>query len=496
MKVKNRRNISVKWKIFSFLLGFCGLLLIILWLFQTVFLESFYEHIKINDIKSAASTILKNLDNKDLPELVNRISESNDVCVEILTKNGKEVYSSDILRDCIIHKQTSYEKALLLIQTVEKGGELLQILDRRSPVKLETQPSQSFNDDIIISDIKIFPGFTIPQSIVYVKVFTTDENEVIAVMLNSVITPVNSTVNTLRVQLYYITAIMLIFSVILAFIIARNVSKPIVNINQSAKKLATGDFDTQFDDKGYKEITELADTLNFAAKELSKVEKLRRELIANISHDLRTPLTLISGYAEIMRDLPEENNAENAQIIVDESRRLTHLVNDVLDISKSEAGIQQMDMRKYNLTQSIKNTVDRMRELLKNENFTIIFEYSRETHVFADENKISQAFYNLLSNGINYSGEDKTVIVRQWDYEDSVRIEVIDTGEGIAQESLPYIWDRYYKVDKTHKRAITGSGLGLSIVKQIIQNHNGLYGVASQPGKGSVFWFVLKRCED
>ncbi len=496
MKVKSRRNTGVKWKIFSFLLGFCGLLLLILWLFQTVFLESFYKHIKINDIKSAASTILKNLNNKDLPNIVTGISEGNDVCVEILTKNGKEVYSSDVLRDCLIHKLTTYEKAMLLINTIEKGGELLQFFDRNGITKFQIQPSESTDKDIIISDIRILPGFTVPESIVYVKVFTTENKETVAVMLNSVITPVNSTVNTLRVQLYYITVIMLVFSVILAFIIARNVSKPIVNINQSAKKLATGDFDIQFYDKGYKEITELADTLNFAAKELSKVEKLRRELIANISHDLRTPLTLISGYAEIMRDLPEENNAENAQIIVDESRRLTNLVNDVLDISKLESGIQQPDMRKYNLTQSIREAVERLRGLLKNENFTINFEYQRETYVYADESKISQAFYNLLINGINYSGEDKTVTVRQTDYENSVRIEVIDSGEGIAEESLPYIWDRYYKVDKTHKRAITGSGLGLSIVKQIIQNHNGLYGVASRPGQGSVFWFVLSRCEE
>lgn len=111
----------------------------------------------------------------------------------------------------------------------------------------------------------------------------------------------------------------------------------------------------------------------------------------------------------------------------------------------------------------------------------------------ADEVSITQVFYNLLVNAINYTGEDKTITVRQIETDDRVRIEVADTGKGIAPEDLPYIWDRYYKVDKRHKRAVTGTGLGLSIVKKIIELHDGSYGAeSSQEGKGSTFWFSLK----
>ncbi|HEY5556462.1 HAMP domain-containing sensor histidine kinase, partial [Acetobacterium sp.] len=240
-------------------------------------------------------------------------------------------------------------------------------------------------------------------------------------------------------------------------------------------------------------------TLNYTAKELSKVEVLRQELIANISHDLRTPLTLISGYAEAMRDLPDENNSENAQIIVDETQRLTTLVNDVMDISKIQSGTHTIHPVSYNLTTNINDTVTRMNKLMHNDGYQIVFGYDEEITLTADETRISQAFYNLLINAINYTGPDKKITVSQsiiknfgvppssW-----VKIEVADSGEGITKEELPYIWERYYKVDRTHKRAVTGTGLGLSIVKSIIDMHGGTYGVSSKINEGSVFWFSLK----
>ena len=194
-----------------------------------------------------------------------------------------------------------------------------------------------------------------------------------------------------------------------------------------------------------------------------------------------------------MRDLPDENTQENAQIIIDETRRLTDLVNDMLDISKLQAGVQMLNLSEFNLTRMIQKMVERIRELVKKHGYSIKFIYDAEVHVTADETRISQAFYNLLTNAINYTGEDKTVVVKQKVYKNNVRIEVIDTGEGIAPEDLPYIWDRYFKVDKSHKRSVMGTGLGLSIVKSIIEMHEGKYGVSSKPNNGSIFWFSLKR---
>ncbi len=477
------KSISIKWKIYFFLLGFCAFLLLILWLYQVVFLDQFYRFVKIGEIKSSTASIEKSLDNTNLAELVERIATENDVCIEILSEKGNALYSSGTLRNCIIHTMLPFQKAGLLASALENSGELMVYYNR-----------ESLRDSLFPGGESRIPSADIGRqsSIIYAKIMADGDGKTVAVLINSVIVPVDATVNTLRIQLYYITGFMLVFSVILAFIIAKRVSKPIEKINESAKTLAKGAYGTYFTGGGYREIDELAGTLNHTAKELSKVENLRRELIANISHDLRTPLTLISGYADAMCDLPGEMSVENAQIIVEETKRLTTLVNDVLDISKLQSGMQEINPVRYGLTESIGNTVDRFNALLKKDGYTIAFLRNAEVTVNAHESLISQAFYNLLINGINYAGSDKRVNVKQTVADGWVKIEVIDTGGGIEEEFLPYIWDRYFKVDKTHRRAVMGTGLGLSIVKSIMELHGGEYGVFSKPGEGSVFWFTLR----
>jgi len=244
--------------------------------------------------------------------------------------------------------------------------------------------------------------------------------------------------------------------------------------------------------KGFQEIVALSDTLNTAALELGRVESLRRELLANVSHDLRTPLSLIYGYAEMMNDFPGDITPEQTKIIMDETWRLTTLVNDVLDLSKMETEMERLDISCFSLTESIIKTTARVEELLRNEDYQIVFEGEDDVLVDADETKIDRAFYNLLINAVNYSGESRTIIVTQQVLAKYVRISITDRGEGISDEDLPYIWDRYYKSGRNHTRAVAGTGLGLSIVKRIIDLHDGSYGVISEMGKGSTFWFELQ----
>ena len=248
----------------------------------------------------------------------------------------------------------------------------------------------------------------------------------------------------------------------------------------------------KFDGTSYKEIAQLSDTLNHTTQELAKAEGLQRELVANVSHDLRTPLTMITAYAEVMRDLPGENTPENVQVVIDEAKRLTSLVNDLLDVSKLQAGVTELDAKEYDLTESIESVLLRYSKFLEQNGYTIDFEYDRHVMVVADEYKIYQVIYNLVNNAINYTGDDKLVVVRQRVLGSIVRIEVIDTGKGIAPEEINNVWERYYKVDKNHKRAVMGTGLGLSIVKNILKLHNFKYGVNSQLDKGTTFWFEVK----
>ena len=486
-----QNKISIKWKLFAYLAGFIAFILVILWLSQTVFLDDFYKYIKLSEIRSSSDSICKNINNEDLQTLVTRISQRNEVCILILDLQLNQIYSSDILRDCVIHKTSFIDQYRLYMQAKNNGGEYIERIERekfRNPsYKVENFVGRvPPNDD------------GMPESIIYTKLVTDSTDRELMILINSTISPVSATVQTLKIQLICITLILLIVAVLLAFIISKNISKPIIDINRSAKVLATGNYDVKFNEGGYKEIAELGATLNYAAEELSKVESLRQELIANISHDLRTPLTLITGYGEVMRDLPGENTPENVQVIIDESKRLTTLVNDVLDISKFQSHTQELNVTEFDISETIEDLLNRYTKFTEQDGYTITFLHDENVVVKADELRISQVLYNLINNALTYTGDDKTVTVKQSVVGKYVKIEVIDTGDGIEADKLKYIWDRYYKVDKTHKRAAVGTGLGLSIVRSILDMHNEIsadfarYGVESDTGKGSTFWFEIR----
>ena len=480
-KQKGKEKVSIFWKIFAIFVAFIAVILSLLWVFQIGMLNTFYRSIKIHDIENSLKDISDNIDSDKLSTVLKNVANDKQICITLCTQDGSVIYAIDVLPNCIIHELSSYRLARAYELTVQNGGTFIErtmFNERKSQFFLgETDDPNQI------------------ESVIYTKIATTKSGENILILLNTYISPVVSTVQTLKVQLLWITVIMIVLAVIMALLLAKNLSSPIVKINKSAKVLAQGKYDVDFDASGYREIAELANTLNYAAKELSKVEALQRELIANISHDLRTPLTMITGYAEVMRDIPNENTPENVQIIIDEAKRLTTLVNDVLDISKLQSGTIPFNGEVLNLTENIREILTRYTKLTE---YQIIFEANEDIYVYGDALKLSQVVYNLINNALTYIGEDKTVTIKQIHIpavngkQNRVRIEVIDTGEGIEQSKLNDIWERYYKVDKNHKRAAIGTGLGLNIVKTILDMHQGAtYGVKSQVGHGSTFWFEL-----
>lgn len=467
-----------------------GILLLLLWLFQTVYLDTFYKRIKTNELETALSHVEAMSGEEDFSQAVEAIAESYDVCILVTDIEGNMLFSADQNMNCAIHKLPITERVRLM----EKAGD-------GSVIKIKNNAGLSFDKGMGNIDKKpnrFGDKLNVPpndeyESLILVKTVTLSDGTQCAVFLNSIISPVSATVYTLRIQLIYISVIMVAVALIMAVIIATKVSRPIININNTAKKMAKGDYDIEYDMGSYREISELSATLNYTVGELKKTEDLQHEIIANVSHDLRTPLTMITAYSEVMRDIPGENSPENVQVIIDEANRLTNLVNDMLDISKLQAGVTMLDAREYNLTAGIKSVIDRYAKLVEQDGYKVIFKYKDEDiMVRADEFKIYQVLYNLVNNAVNYTGPDKTVTIKQIVNGEIVRIEVTDTGEGIAEDELANVWERYYKADKKHKRAVMGTGLGLSIVKNILKLHNAKYGVLSKVGEGSTFWFELK----
>lgn len=323
------------------------------------------------------------------------------------------------------------------------------------------------------------------------------------IFICSYMEPVGSTMAIFQRQFLFVAIIIMMLTIFISLFFANRLTNPIIRINKHAKDLPKGKFDATIDDKDFNEIRQLAATLQDASKEIAKSDDLRRDLMANISHDLRTPLTMIKAYAEMIRDLSGDNpekRAKHLKVIIDETDRLSSLVNDILDLSKLQAGVTEINRSVFDLSERLSGVISRFDILKENDGIIIELHADAGIMINADITKLEQVVYNLINNAVTYTGDDNTVIVRLYRKAPGLmRFEVTDHGDGIAPEYLPYIWDRYYKVserNKTHKRAKMGSGIGLSIVKNVLEQHGFAYGADSTVGQGSTFWFEAPEYQE
>lgn len=458
----------------------------LLWLFQIFFLENFYERMRIrsaaNSLKvisevyntadknkqySNVRDISSDSSNKEkLYDIVDETATDCDMCVLVLDKYGREVARKHVMGECVIHDKSNSN--FLLIEEIDRA-----------------------EDNIIRLKIKHPTNGT--QMLIYGCALGNDSQIDGYLLINSVLVPVGATVDIIKRQLMIITVILVILAFVISLYLAKRISAPIDRITRSAENLAKGDFNTKFDGRGYLEVKKLADTLTYAEKEISMVDTMQRDLIANVSHDLRTPLTMLKAYAEMIRDLSGDNPVkrnEHLEIIISETDRLALLVNDMLDLSKLESGKQKLTPSEFGISGKLKEIIERFTGLSEKNGYQIHFTPDTEKMVYCDVVKIEQVIYNLINNAINYTGKDKQIFVRQINQDDGVLIEVEDTGDGIEEDKIKLIFDKYYR-SENHKREVVGTGLGLSIVKAVLKMHNYDYGVRSTIGKGSTFWFKI-----
>jgi signal transduction histidine kinase len=456
-----RRTIWVYFAIFT--IG----ILVLLWLTFVVSMESNYRMMKTRQFSETADFILSGLSDRSLSvERLDELAYSNGMCVMIINAFGEPVYSYDMMAaKCAIH-----------------GGNAFTLFDYR-------RRAQESPDGIYYAEVRN-ERFNV-NTLLFVMIIGGKENPQGVVYLNTSLEPLDSTVGIIRGQVLMVSVLMLILGIGISYILSRLIEAPILRITKSAEKLGGGDFGVSFDGKGYAETESLAHTLNFAAGEISKVDTLRRDLIANVSHDLRTPLTMIKAYAEMVRDLSGDNPAKRSEhigVIIDESDRLASLVNDLLDLSKLESGVTALNLTQFDLSERIVSIMERYSYLAEREGYNFYVSVPEHFYIQGDLIKFEQVIYNLINNAVNYTGEDKTVyVVLRITGEDTARIEITDTGAGIEAAQIPLIFDRYYRTEKS-KREVIGSGLGLAIVKQILKLHGYKYGIMSEEGVGSTFW--------
>lgn len=481
-------RLSIRSRVFCYFLAFVAVLLLLLWLFQVVLLDDFYRLLKTQTLTVSADTLRRNIDNDDLQALADRISQQNDVCVLVMSEDMQALVSAEGSPGCLLHRMSTRDLRRYAAR-LEDGREQW----------LETFEMFGLRNNQY--DARRFDG-PVPRenadrarSLLWVSRATLADGDCVYLFLNTMVTPVSATVQTIRSQLLWITVILVVLSFCLSYFLARRIARPIVRTNEAARELSRGRFTPVDAPTDYREVVELNRTLSQAARDLDKVEALQRELIANISHDLRTPLTLIEGYAEVMRDLPGENTPENMQVIIEETKRLSSLVSAVLDASVVRSGAAVVEPQVYDLTADVLETLERYQKLTEQDGYHVLFQYDRHVYVNADPLKVGQAVYNLINNALTYTGADKTVTVVQTVEGGEVKLSVNDSGEGIAPDDLPNIWSRYYRGGKPHRRAAIGTGLGLSIVQGIMEAHGLRYGVTSEMGAGSQFFFYLPLAE-
>lgn len=463
--------------LFTFVFG----ILFLLWIFQVVLLQPFYEYNKVNVVKEVADNVERYIESDQLDDYVVSLASQNDLCIRVLGSVG-DIFTRN--SGCRIN-QLPYDKLFEYANlAIQNGGSYLSKSDL-----VEMQ----FSPDNLNAVTAKFNG---DKNVIYTKVVNLGDLNENIIIVNTRVSRVNAATQALSYQLLYIGIIVTLSATILAFFMAKRIVKPIVAINKASQKLSKGEYNHVTSDRDYLEVKELNQTLTEAAEQVQKADKAKRDLIANVSHDLRTPLTMITGYGEMMMDLPNEKTDENIKVIVDESKRLSVIVNDLLDLSKLTENKITLNLQKFDITECIKEVIKTYDQYIKQEGGSIEFNPSEDAFILGDQSRINQVLHNFINNAINYSGNSKEIVIHQIIRDKKVRIEIQDFGCGIEESDIPLIWDRYYKIDKEHIRSSQGSGIGLAIVKEILDLHHYTYGVISKINEGSTFYFETELQEN
>lgn len=476
---------------------FAAIILSLLWILQTVFLQQFYDSMMIRKIRSAGEQIAAAGLKDDLYTVIDRLSVEDSLLVYITEENGTILYNSDAFSSNF--NQTTRSGS---------GRGMGMGMNRNEPMRRYSDDDDNDDDDDrkwimyrnlpdnytnFLTRLNESPsgtvGFTEDNYYIYGTHICLDEenSQNVILYVSGQLGAVGAAASIIRVQLLWVTVLSLVIAFLIAWLIARRFAKPVDQLSIQAKMLSGESYEEQFQKGFCRELDELNDSLSESAAKLSDARAYQKELLANVSHDLRTPLTMIKGYAEMVRDISwedeEQRNADTG-VIIKEADRLTALVNEILEYSRLQERDQKPAFTEVNLSELTEQVISRFEPLFKEEGGTIERNITPGCTVRGNAEMLERTAYNLIDNAIRHTAEEKriTVTVRK---ADGIELEVRDYGEGIDPVELPHIWEKYYTNRQRGNRGV--SGLGLAIVKQIAVLHGANVSVESRPGEGSVF---------
>lgn len=299
--------------------------------------------------------------------------------------------------------------------------------------------------------------------------------------------------HSLNLILISVGAISLLVSLLVGYMLAKRISRPILNTIEVAKEISDGKYGVRLKEQSDTlEIQQLITSINQLAESLETLEKLRKQLTEDVAHELRTPITILQSYLEAMTEGLWEASPDRLQSCYDEVDRMGRLVGDLENLANLERDNQRLDKQRVELRSLIEQVATNFEAERMNKRLLLEIR-GGDTFVMAEPGRIKQVIVNLLSNAIKYSGEGSSIIIAMLEHKDASGFSVGDDGIGIPKEELPHIFERFYRADKSRNRTTGGSGIGLTIVKSIVTAHGGRVSVESELGKGSTFTVLLPK---
>ncbi len=493
IKTKFKPLGSIKWKLMMFSVLLCAVVIALVWLMNVQLLMPLYNRNIQNSLDQVADTYGKlvlsyesiedenssNGINEAFYEEINALalgdSRLSGICLDISDENGQNLlHMHQFSGNCILHPTT---------KNFVGSGEA---------------PTWNTHSTISLRQTVLNQGdmsFTLTQNDKDQRVVAKNLNDTYTIFVSKDLTRIDEAASIIAMQMPFIAGIVLFIGLIGAFIFSRRFSLPILEISNAAKRVAQGDYSVSVKRKSDDEIGLLADDFNKMSYEVSRSQQLQQELISNISHDLRTPLTLIKGYAETLKDISgndEQKRNSQLSIIIDETDRLSGIVNGVMELSKINSGNNTPTKVSFDLAQMCEEVALLYEDICIKNNFELSIIANTPCTVTADADQISRVLHNFLSNALHHVGCDGFIQISCTpQINGTTLVEVTDHGDGIQPQDLPHIFDKYYRARASMGKV--GTGLGLSISKAILQTHGFAYGVKSTVGSGSTFWFVATQ---
>lgn len=486
--------LGVQGQLIAVLGGITLVTLLLVWVLINYFLQPQYNRTIRSNLESRLQSITARIDAADAPlisrdlwhvipntEFFQDLTEAiengelniDNCCIDISDHTYRSIAYIESLYPCILHESMGS-----LSGSVDSTSDTPMVIQLRKEVfergSLYKIVESGSNRQMVVGGLSADGNYSIIVSASVAQIETA------AGVLGKMLPPIGLAI--------------LLLDILFAVLFSRWFTAPVRKLSEGAREMADGNYDVQVDVHRRDELGLLALEFNRMASEVKRSAQLERDILANVSHDLRTPLTLIKGYAETVRDITgddAEHRTEQCNIIVDETDRLSGLVNSVMELSKVSSGAEKPNLVTFDMSQLCFEVAGRYDAVCDQNGWTLQLEADHECIVQADPGMMERVLHNLLGNATHHMGPDGVFILRCIPAGNGVcRVEVQDHGPGILPEDLPHVFDRYYRSRKDQGKA--GSGLGLSITKAILQQHGFAFGVRSTPGHGATFWFEMR----